>query len=369
MDQISQILEFRLFGFGDGAFTLANVLLILLIVLVAWLLNRILERIIVKAKSFRGKALSAEQKNSLQLTRRSLVFLFAVIAVLLSLPADELFTITEDKVHVMDLINIVLVFVLARILVWYLKRWFQRLAENKKVNVEPGRSRAISQIFSYVIYVLAVLLALTSLKIDINLIIASTAGLFVGVGLALQHTIDDVMSGIIILFDGTLEVGDMVVVDSLGLEGKVMEIRLRSTVVETLDHISVIVPNSQITKNNVVNWSFNDSETRFRVSVSVAYGSDLQLVRKVLISSAQSHGKILKKPAPKVWFMDFGDSGLLFEVLFWSHHEREIYEIKSDLRFKIEAEFRRHGITIPFPQRDLHLVSDRREQFLRDDEQ
>lgn len=360
MEEIKAFLDIELFSFGDGIFRVANILGIVAILVISWIVGRLSSKMVDRLKRFRKKAITDDQRSSIHLTRRSVILLLTIISILISLPAKELFSVSKNTVHVIDLINIVIVFVLARTLVWYFRRWFTRLTENRTLSLDHGRSLAISQIFSYAIYVLAVLLALTSLKIDINLIIASTAGLFVGVGLALQHIFDDFMSGIIILFDGTLEVNDWVVVDTVGLEGKVVEIRLRTTVIETLDNISVVVPNSKITSNNVINRTFNDQETRFSVTVGVAYGSNLQIVRKALLTSAESHGKILKKPEPKVRFTDFGDSALAFDLLFWTKHEESIPEIKSDLRFKIEAEFRRHRISIPFPQRDLHLVSDHR---------
>lgn len=358
MDQIQQWLEIELFSFGDGIFTLGRLILLLAILLTYSIFGRILVSYVKRAKSFRGQPITDEGRSSILWTVRAVLFLIVLISILISLPTKELFKVNKDAIHVIDLINIVIVFVLARALVWYFKRWFKRLSEEKKVKVDKGRTFAISQIFSYIIYILAVLLALTSLKIDINLIIASTAGLFVGIGLAMQHSFDDIISGVIILFDGTLELDDMVEITTLNLEGKVMEIKLRTTVIETLDNITVIVPNSKITKTNVVNWTFNDKETRFKVNVGVAYGSDLSLVRKALLASADSHGKVLRKPVPFVRFTDFGTSSLDFELLFWTRDEMDIYNIKSDLRFKIEAEFRRHRISIPFPQQDIHLVSD-----------
>lgn len=264
----------------------------------------------------------------------------------------------SSQVKVVNVLVALLILASARLGVWYFYRLFVRLGESKRIPVNQGRRMAVYQIFRYVIYGLAVILILTNLHINLDLVIASSAALFLGVGLAMQHTFEDIVSGMIILFEGTIEVGDMVVVDSLDLEGKVMEIRLRTSIVETLDSVSVIVPNNKFIRSSVVNWSFNDRETRFHVGVSVAYGSDVQLVRKVLRSCAASHGLVLKNPEPRVRFSDFGDSGLKFELLFWTLRSYEYLDIMSDLRYKIDAEFRRHSIRIPFPQRDLHVVSD-----------
>ena len=267
----------------------------------------------------------------------------------------------SSQVKVINILVVLLIFAGARLGIWYFHRLFVRMGESKRIPLDQGRRMAVYQIFKYVIYSITLILILTNLHINLDLVIASSAALFLGVGLAMQHTFEDIVSGMIILFEGTVEVGDMVVVDNLNLEGKVMEIRLRTSIVETLDSVSVIVPNSKFIRSNVVNWSFNNRETRFHVRVLVAYGSDVQVVRKVMRACATSHGLVLKHPEPRVRFTDFGESGLRFELLFWTIRAYEYLDIMSDLRFKIDAEFRRHGVRIPFPQRDLHIVSDFRQ--------
>ncbi|MEL6671059.1 MAG: mechanosensitive ion channel domain-containing protein [Bacteroidota bacterium] len=257
-----------------------------------------------------------------------------------------------------NLLYIVLALVVARVVLWLFAKLLRRMGKKGRIPMDDGRRLALVQIAKYFLYVITVIIVLTNLGLDLNLLIASSAALFVGIGLAMQHTFDDVVSGIIILFEGTIEVGDMIYVDSLKLEGTVKEIRLRSTVLETLDSVSVIVPNSSFTSTNVVNWNFNDKETRFRLQVGVAYGTNIQLVRKTMKGVAETHGLVLKTPEPKVRFLDFGDSALIFELLFWVASTQDFEEIKSDLRFMIESDFRKAEIQIPFPQRDLHVVSD-----------
>ncbi|MEO0468567.1 MAG: mechanosensitive ion channel domain-containing protein [Bacteroidota bacterium] len=357
MDQVNQYFYFPLFEVGEFRFTVGHLVSILLVVFTTFFINFLIKSHLIRGKFGKKIPVGDDKRATFLWITRTLVYLIGLVIILSILGIRKIFTVSENAITVFDLLKIVALIIAARTGSWYVKRILNRLAENRKVSLDKGRRIAISQIFSYMIWVLAVLLILTSLKIQMNVLIASAAGLSVGIGLALQHVVEDVASGIIILVDGTIEVGDMVVINSLQLEGKVEEIRLRSTVVETFDAITVIVPNSRLTTTNVVNWSFNDKETRFNVTVGVAYGSDLQLVRKVLASCAVSHGRIMKKPEPRVRFTNFGDSSLDFELLFWTKHEAEIYDIQSDLRFKIDAEFRRHNISIPFPQRDLHIVS------------
>lgn len=266
----------------------------------------------------------------------------------------------DSEIKVVNVVIAVLIIVAARVGLWYFYSLFVRLGEAKRIPLDQGRRMAVYQIFKYLIYVLTLLLVLTNLQINLDLLVASSAALFVGIGFALQQSFSDVMSGMILLFEGTIEVGDIIVIDELNLAGRVKEIKLRTTIVETLDSISVIVPNSQFTSQNVINWNYNDRETRFRINVAVAYGSDVALVRKLLKQSAQSHGLVLKSPEPRVRFKNFGNSSLDFELLFWTARAPEYEDITSDIRFKIEADFRRHGVRIPFPQRSLHILSDYR---------
>lgn len=275
---------------------------------------------------------------------------------------QKLFALSKDKeIRVSNVLGAILIFILARIGIFYFRKFFVKTGQHSRLPLDQGRRMAVFQIGKYILYLITLLLVLTSLNINLSVLVASSAALFVGIGLALQNTFSDIAAGIVILIDRTVEVGDMVMIDSLKLEGKVIEIRLRSTVVETLDLMTVIVPNSKFTTTNVINWSFNDRETRFRVKVGVAYGSNVALVRKVMVQAAQGHGLILKKPEPRVRFTEFGDSSLNFELLFWTNRVLEYEDIKSDLRFKIEADFRKNDVTIPFPQRDLHIVSDFRD--------
>ena len=243
----------------------------------------------------------------------------------------------------------------ARLGLWSLRKLFARINRSRRIPIDTGRQKAFLQIGRYMLYLVAFILILNTIGITVTNIVTVSAALLVGVGIGFQSTFNDLFSGIMILLDGTVEVDDVIEIDSLGLVGKVKEIKLRTSVVETPDRTIVIVPNSRFTSQNVVNWSHGDPSTRFRIKVGVAYGSNVSLVRKVLKEVAHSHGQVMQNPEPKIFFNEFGDSSLVFELLFWSKHNFEIEAIKSDLRFKIEAEFRRHDIVIPFPQRTLHL--------------
>lgn len=348
---------------------------------VGWLLGGLVFSIVKKFSIGKKSSEAIKALNSFRwifLLVGTLIFLvLSVYFIWGSSPQElleqKLFALSKDKeIRVSNVLGAILIFILARIGVFSFRKFFVKTGQNSRLPLDQGRRMAVFQIGKYILYLITLLLVLTSLNINLSVLVASSAALFVGIGLALQNTFSDIAAGIVILVDRTIEVGDVVMIDSLKLEGKVIEIRLRSTVVETLDLMTVIVPNSKFTTTNVINWSFNDKETRFRVKVGVAYGSNVALVRKVMVQAAQGHGLILKKPEPRVRFTEFGESSLNFELLFWTNRVLEYEDIKSDLRFKIEADFRKNDVTIPFPQRDLHIVSDfrnpRKTDFLSEPE-
>ena len=265
-----------------------------------------------------------------------------------------LFEIGKIKVTVTSLVSLLVIFLLARLFIWSFKKLLDRRIATNAVD-SKGKKYAILQIGKYLIYTLALLFMLESVGVELGILLTGSAALLVGIGFGLQNTFNDFLSGIILLFDGTVEVGDIVEVG--GLVGTVSRIGLRTTQINTRDALGVIIPNSNFTNQQVVNWSHNQQSTRFNVTVGVAYGSDVPLVKKVLESCASNHKHILENPGPVCRFLDFGDSALMFEVLFWTNHPFWVEFTRSDIRYKIDEEFRKHNIKIPFPQRDLHVVS------------
>ena len=254
-------------------------------------------------------------------------------------------------ITVADILGAVSVVVFARILVWIineklLKRFFHRK------EVDQGRQYALRQFINYIIWALAVFAVLEVIGIS-SMIWASSAALLVGIGLGLQDTFKDLISGIVILVEGTVEVGDIIEVE--GLVAMVSSIGLRTSKVETRDRVSILIPNSKLVVEKVINWSHNDAPTRFNVKVGVAYGSNLELVSSLLLKAADNHPRVLQDPAPKVQFKNFGDSSLEFELFFFSDEFFRIEFVKSEIRMTIDRLFRENGVSIPFPQRDLWL--------------
>jgi small-conductance mechanosensitive channel len=217
--------------------------------------------------------------------------------------------------------------------------------------MDMGRKYAMNQLVKYVMYILIFLLVIQSLGFKLSVIWAAGAALLVGIGLGLQQTFNDFASGVILLMEGTVKKGDWIEVGNT--MGEVKKIGLRTSLITTRRNISIIVPNSKITVDNVINLSHDNNMVRHSVSVGVAYGSDVQLVKKVLLECAERHSKVL--PGAFVRLIEFNTSSIDFELLFWSEEYRMIEDVRSDLRFMIDSGFRKYGIVIPFPQRDLHI--------------
>jgi small-conductance mechanosensitive channel len=254
---------------------------------------------------------------------------------------------------VTNLFVLVLIVVVAKLLLRSIELLIKKRLAKKKV-VDEGRSSSITQIFKYIIYVITVFIAIESIGIDISIIFGVFAALGLGIGFALQDVFKDLISGIIILFEGNVSPGDILEVE--GLIGVVKKIKLRTSLIRTRDGVYIVIPNSKVVNEKVINWSTNTKITRFNVAVGVAYGSDIEKVRVLLIEAAQKNEMVANRPTPIVFFKAFGDSSLNFELHFWILDTWQTELVKSDLRFAIDKLFRENNIQIPFPQRDVHLI-------------
>jgi len=256
----------------------------------------------------------------------------------------------EFAINLSSILIVILIIVATRIVNWLFKRIFKR--QEKKDRIDVGKSHTLFQIIKYTIWVIAISLILETLGFKITILLAGSAALLVGLGLGIQEIFKDIVSGIFILFEGHLKVGDVLELD--GMVGIVKEIGLRTSKLETRDKIIVIVPNSKFITGNVVNWSHIDTKTRFSVEVGVAYGSNARKVEDVLIHCAKNNKSISNKPEPFVQFKNFGESSLDFELFFFTNESFIVENIKSQLRFDIKEAFNKNNIEIPFPQRVVY---------------
>lgn len=216
-----------------------------------------------------------------------------------------------------------------------------------------GTREIIAAVIRYSLLFLGGLILLQIWGIDLSSLALLASALGIGIGLGLQDIAKDISSGLVLLFERPIQVGDFVQVGTF--EGTIESIGSRSTVIRTLDHISIIVPNSRFLSDEIINWSHHNPVSRLHLPVGVAYGSDVEQVRSALLEVAQTSAKVLSSPAPQVFFKGFGNNSLDLELLIWTGEPSKHIALKSELYFAIEAKFRQFEIQVPFPQRDLHL--------------
>jgi|LGOV01.1.fsa_nt_gb small-conductance mechanosensitive channel len=284
-------------------------------------------------------------------------FVEEIVEAFYSLMDFSLLTTKNNEITIGDLVVVswyifiawLVLFVFKTIMIKTIKRKRGKEGEN-----ELNRFSSLYQIVKYFIYLFTLSSLLKHFGTNITVILAGSTALLVGVGLGMQNLFNDFVSGILILFDRTLLINDILEVD--GIVGKVIHVGIRTTTIKTREDKIMIIPNHYFMAEKLVNWTQNKLDTRFELSVGVAYGSDTSLVRKILEDVAYEHNKVLKKPTPDVFFQDFGDSSLNFDLVFYVEDVFRINKIKSDIRFMIDKKFRINNITIPFPQRDIHVI-------------
>ncbi|MFD0994187.1 mechanosensitive ion channel family protein [Tenacibaculum geojense] len=236
-----------------------------------------------------------------------------------------------------------------------LLKLFKKYVVKRLQNQDKNKFDTIFSFGKWLVYIIIFLITLQSSGVEITALFAASAALLIGVGLALQTFFQDIISGIFIIVDQSVHVGDIIELD--GKIGRVDEIRLRTTRAVTIDNKVLVIPNHLYLTNSLFNWTQNGTTTRENVEVGVAYGSDVDLVKKLLLQAASEHPKVLKYPEPMVLFTNFGDSALNFRLIFTLNDSFQAAIPKSDIRFTINKLFKENNISIPFPQRDIHIVS------------
>ena len=269
----------------------------------------------------------------------------------------ELLTLGKYTLTIGILLTILLAIILTKLILWIVKKIMFHTKKLK--NIEEGNLHSLFQIIKYVIWIFAILIILDTIGLQLNVLLAGSAALLVGVGLGLQSTFNDFISGIILLFEGSIKVGDILEIDNDIV--KIQKIGLRTSEAMNRDDIVTILPNSLITTNKVINWSHQSKKTRFRINVGVAYGSDVDLVLDILKKSALEHPEIIDESSLNARFINFGNSSLDFELLFFSKNIFRIENVKSEIRKIINRKFTENNITIPFPQIDINLKSNNTE--------
>jgi potassium-dependent mechanosensitive channel len=228
----------------------------------------------------------------------------------------------------------------------------QRIA--KRRHIDPGLRYTIARLVKYVVLMVGLLFALKqAFAVDLTSIAVVFTALSVGIGFGLQYLASDIASGFILLFERPIRVGDRITIGDD--EGDVQSINLRTTIVTTNDRVAIIVPNSRLVSQRVVNWSYGDPRARISVPVSVADDSDIELVTDTLIDAAKGLDNVLRDPLPRVQFLKFGEYSLDFRLLVWTNLPRRHAQIRSDINYRIARLFRERGIKIPYPTQEFLL--------------
>ena len=239
----------------------------------------------------------------------------------------------------------------------FLARWTSALLERRIANrrhIDPGLRYTICRLVKYLVITVGLLIALKqSFGVDLTSIAVIFTALSVGIGFGLQYIAADIASGFILLFERPIRIGDRITIGDD--EGDVKSINLRTTVVTTNDQIAIIVPNSRLVSQRVINWSYGDPRARIAIPVGVADDSDIQLVTDTLIEAARDVPNVLTEPAPRVQFLKFGDYSLDFRLLVWTNQPRRHVQLRSDINYRIAQLFRERSIRIPYPTQEFLL--------------
>ncbi len=262
------------------------------------------------------------------------------------------------NITVLDVIELLIVFLVSFLVLFLIKKAIYR---SKKLDL--GKKYSLNNLIKYIVYIITFAIVFRILGFDLKYVMAGSAALLVGIGFGLQNLFSDFVSGIVILVDSTIKVGDVLDVD--GLVCKVEEINMRTTLVLTRDDKFILLPNTLLTKNKIVNWTHTNNTSRFEVNVGVDYSSDVNLTMKLIKEAGLEQKDVLKQPEPFVRFNDFGSSSLDFTLYFWVDNVFRAENAKSEIRVNIFNKLSENNITIPFPQRVLHFDKNDVEDLIR----
>jgi small-conductance mechanosensitive channel len=359
----------EIFSILNVEFAVINFILVGLILLVGFIVRKLISKnfnaALRKAKiDVKGKQLSGHVLVKQIIHFLTFILIIASFGVNNDLSFSEFlktplldiegFSIQPKVMHIFIL---AMLFFVSRIAVNLLSVYLDKLAQRKK-ELDEGSKYIYLQLARYFIYVIAIFIFLKSLEVELTALFTAAAGLFIAFAFGLQDLFKDLVSGFVLLFEGAIRVGDIIEIkEGSGAEplvAKVLRINLRTTKIETRDSNIYIIPNSRLTQEYVENWNFGSTLTRFKIPVRIAFGSDTELAKKLLIQAALSHPKVKKNKDIFVRLLNFGDNGLELDLVFYADQNWRIEIVKSEIRFEIDRLFREYGIVIPYPQRVLH---------------
>ena len=372
------MLSTTLFSLGPFKICLWNLVFLSLIFFIAAILKRIVHRFLKKYVETANINMEGRRVAWLKLISQS-VYLLAIYIAFLSLKFNnksinfgdflnfKLINLKSFHLDFFSIFVIVSIFFASRILVNFSKIIIGRKFR-KAANSDLSTEYVYVKIAKYVIYVFAIIFCLQILDVDVTLLLTGSAALLVGIGLGLQDVFKDVFAGFVLLFEGNLRVGDIVEItsgsknstkSSSGIVAKIVKINVRTSQIQTREGNVLIIPNTRLTQEQVENWSHGSELTRFIINLTVEYGANTELIKRLLKQAALAHPKVKKSHPILVRLSNFGDSGLELELVFWADQSWDINNYKSEIRFEIDRLFREYEIKIPYPKRDIFMNSDK----------
>jgi small-conductance mechanosensitive channel len=367
-------LTYSLFKIGSFEFSIYKIIIITVLYLLArYLLSKY--RNYIKVLARKNDWLDSEKERSLQKTGSQIITWASVLTgiaatgfwvIFADILGYSLFAVKGVKFTFGKLIVLIIIYLITKLILRLLRVFLKKNIANKNW-IDEGREYTIFKLAKYFIYTVAAVFAIQSIGFDINLIIGGAAALLVGIGLGMQHLFNDFISGIVLLFEGTFKVGDIIELTNangnLPTVAKVQQIDIRTSKVITRDGTLIVVPNSKLTSDYIINWTNSTKITRFGIKVRVAYDSNLEKVKEILHKVAAAHPDVSKNHEIIVRLEDFADYSIVFMVFFWADKSWNVDNLKSDLRFELFKKFNEHGIKIPVPQTESKVLN-YKEQFL-----
>ena len=383
------LISFALFGNILGYVSLADLLVsgtlnsiyIAILLFTAVAVLSALNILFLKTKLAQNLRVVQFQHEKIQLTSRKIIRLAAIILWLITVLNsyniyDPVLTWLSETLNrkweignfSMTIVNI-LVFIVSiwmAVIISKTVRFFLEGDILPRLKLPRGVPGAISSLTNYSILTFGILVALFGLGLDLSKLTILVGALGVGIGFGMQDLVNNFISGLILIFERPIQVGDAVSVADIS--GRVQSIGIRSSIIRNWSGADVIVPNGHLISNKLTNWTMTDQLRRIEIKVGVSYGSDVNKVMETLLNCSKENEKILTRPTAIVLFEDFANSHLLFELRCWTSDYTDWLDIRSDLRVAINNSFEKEGIVIPFPQRDLHLITDRTKDHLSEDD-
>ena len=263
-----------------------------------------------------------------------------------------LFTLNQTPITLSSLAFFVLIMGIFGVVNTILRKFLNNQVL-KRFNMPLATRYTLTRIIQYLFLFVGIIIGFQVIGIDLSGLAVIFGFLSVGIGFGLQNLTSNFIAGLMLLFEQHIQVGDRITVGDT--EGDVTEINIRSTTIRSLNNVAIVVPNSEFISSTVTNWSHGDPKTRLEIEVGVSYNSDLDTVMNSLLEAAKEHPMVLSHPEPKAWLMSFGDSAWNMRLLAWVGDPQGRRQIQSDINCAIVKKFRKNGVEIPFPQRDLHL--------------